>query len=157
MKKKIAVIFQILILAAALIFYILYLICNSGYVLAKRFFNINIYKYDVVEVENTLSNLDYSGKFEMIIKVEEDQFDEFAAGLGLEEIEEKEELERINEEYFGGKVPDGGGIFFGFTWPAKSNVLSPFFCNGMPKSVYTIVRYEKPENGSYRVRLLYKE
>lgn len=157
MKKKIAVIFRILILAAVLVFYILYLICNSGCVLAKRFFNINIYKYDVTEVKNTLSNLDYGGKFEMTIKVEEGQFDEFAAGLGLGEIDEEEELERINEEYFEGKALAGGGILFGFTWPAKRNVLFPFFCDGMPKSVYTVVRYERPENGSYRVRLVYKE
>lgn len=157
MKKKIAVISQILILAAVLIFYILYLIWNSGYVLAKRFFNIDIYKYDAVVVENTLSNLDYSGKYEMTMEVGEEQFDEFAASLELEKIDEKDELERINKEYFEGKALDEGGIFFGFSWPAKSNILSPFFCNGMPKSVYMAVRYEEPENGSYRVRLIYKE
>lgn len=157
MKNKIAVLVKVIVLAAILVLYILYLVCNSRYVLAKRFFNINVYQYDVIEVENTLSNLSYAGKYEMTMQVGEGMFDEFVTDLGLEEIVEKEELEHVNEDYFEGEVLDGGGIFFGSTWPAKSNNWFPFFYDGMPKSVYTAVRYEEPENGTYKVRLIYKE
>lgn len=71
MKNKIAVLVKVIVLAAILVLYILYLICNSRYVLAKRFFNINVYQYDVIEVENTLSNLSYAGKYEMTMQVGE--------------------------------------------------------------------------------------
>lgn len=155
MKNKIAVLVKVIVLAAILVLYILYLICNSRYHLAKRFFNINVYQYDVIEVENMLANSSYTGKYEMTMQVGEGQFDEFVADLGLEEIVEKEELEHINEDYFEGEVLDGGGIFYRISGQ-KRNIWYPFFSD-MPKSVYTVVRYEEPENGAYKVRLIYKE
>lgn len=154
MKNKGTTVFKIMVLVVIVFFYILYLVCNSKYVLAKRFFNVNVYKYDVTKVENTLSNSDYTGKYEMIIRVEESQFDEFVDDIKLGAVEEKYEMELLNKEYFGDEPLDGG-IFLGIS-TQKRNICFPIF-SSMTKSIYTIVRYEKPENGGYKVTLIYKE
>lgn len=80
MKKKTAVSVKILILAAIFILYILYLVDNSNYMLAKRFFHMNVRQYEVMEVKNTMRLMSYDGKYEMILQVGEEQFEALKDG-----------------------------------------------------------------------------
>lgn len=131
MKKKTAVFVKILILAAIFILYILYLADNSNYMLAKRFFHMNVRQYEVIEVKNTMRPMSYDGKYEMTLQLGEEQFEALKDG-------------GIFNEYHGAAESRFGFAYF---------LLS----NGIPGRSHAEVRYEELENGSYQVKLIYEE
>lgn len=140
------------------------LIYNSRWVRAKKFFGINIMKYKVVQIDNTLSHFKYDGDYTVVLEFKENRLDafcktvekNFGAGMTRTELEKESGFANITyaENVTGMKLEDDAVICVR-TVDKKRVILNPFL--GIPKSAGVCIVYKPIEDGRYRAWLSYAD
>ena len=161
MKKK-SIFMGLLIVLLVMLLWCMYLsyFIKSDKMLIKHLFGVSKTDYEIINVDNTLSNYNYMGDYKVKIRVKEEDMESF-----IKEIEKKVyilDIDKYNIEMYSDIFNDIKGREFKASdviyekFSSVRRIIIKFY-ESRPKTVYTYVMYSEAVDGIYEIYLAYLE
>ena len=161
MKKK-SIFMGLLIVLLVMLLWCMYLsyFIKSDKMLIKHLFGVSKTDYEIINVDNTLSNYNYMGDYKVKIRVKEEDMESF-----IKEIEKKVyilDIDKYNIEMYSDLFKDITGreyknndVIYDKYGSVRRIIIK--FYERRPKTVYTYVMYSEAVDGIYEIDLAYLE
>lgn len=163
MKKKRIFICLLIVLLGILLWctYLSYFI-KSDKMLIKHLFGVSKTNYEIINVDNTLSNYHYLGGYEVKIRVKEEDMESFINEIERtvsssplsEDTKKHESYSALFRNITGKEMKENDVIYKRFN-SVQRNIINIFATK--PKTVGIYVMYSEPVDGIYEIDLAYLE
>lgn len=135
---------------------------KSDKMLIKHFFGVNKTDYEIVNIDNTLSNSQYTGEYKVKIRVKEDNIKYFIKEIEKtvsesplsEDIKSHEMYSDLFKDITGRELKSNDTIYQKFS-SVRRIIINDL--GNRPKTVYTYVMYSEAVDGIYEIDLVYTE
>lgn len=163
MKKK-RILMNLVAIVLGILFFFVYFkyFVNSDKTLIRHLFGVSSTDYEIIHVDNTLSQFHYMGGYDVKIRVKEEDMDKF-----ISEIEDTVSSSPLDEEMksydmysvvfrnITGREMKEDDVIYERLSSVQRRIINIFASE--PKTVCRYVMYSEAVDGSYEIDLAYSE